>query len=227
MSTEFKRDEVNPTQTPASKSRIPNVTILNIVLLVGLLVLYALQFLPRANNVSASATENVSAGTLTERITDDGAFHIAYVNSDSLMARFSLAQKMRSDLEADQRRMDNDLKRKQQTWQEDVQSFQRQVQLNMVSQENGQKKEQELMQRQQELIQLNDNYANQLMTKEMEMNRELYNKITNMLERYNQEMNFDYILGFSPGGGILYANQKHDITEEIIKRLNQENEVKK
>lgn len=225
MSTENKKEEVTLTETTSPKSRIPNVTILNIVLLVGLLALYALQFLPSARNAIASTGENVSETTISDKIAE-GAFHIAYVNSDTLMARFNLAQKLRTDLEAEQRRLDSDLKKKQQSWQEDVQSFQRQIQLNMLTQENGQKKEEELMQRQQELIQLNDNYANQLMTREMAMNTELYKMITNMLERYNQEMNFDYILGFSPGSGILYANQKHDITEEIIKRLNQENEVK-
>ncbi len=211
-------------QALPEKSRIPNATIINVVLFIGLIVLYVFNFFPRGG--SADLTE---AGIATqEEISDmatilaDGAFNIAFVNSDSLMARYKLAQRMQTEFEAEQRRLDNDLQRRQRTFQEDVESFQRQIQLGMISMEDAQRREQELMMEQQNLLQLNDTYSTNLMRKEMEMNRELYQKITDLLERFNREMGFDYILGFSPGGGILYAHQKHDITNEIVRRLNQE-----
>jgi L-asparaginase / beta-aspartyl-peptidase len=205
------------------KSKIPNVTIINVVLLVGLLVLYVLQFYPNIGSsdvATSSGQVELTGGNGT--VSTPGSFNIAYVNSDTLMANFTLAKRMKANFETEQSRLENDLKRKQSSFQADVESFQRQIQLNLISMEDGQAKEQELMQRQQELIRLNETYTNNLMVKEMEMNRELYAKITDLLERYNEEMNYDYILGFSPGGGILYAHKKNDITADILQRLNSE-----
>jgi len=206
-----------------ARAKIANGTIINVVLFLGLIVLYVLNFWPPAGQKA----DNPVQEELTEltQILDDGSFNIAYVDSDSLMARYTLAAKLREELETEQRRLENDLQRKQLSFQEDVESFQRQIQLGMITAEDGQVKEQELMQRQQDLIQLNDTYTNQLMMREMEMNQELYGNITDILERYNQEMNYDYILGFTPGGSILYANKKHNITEEIISRLNREQDA--
>jgi outer membrane protein len=206
-----------------ARSKIANGTIINVVLFLGLIVLYVFNFWPPTkNDAKTPVTEELNE---LSQIIDDGSFNIAYVDSDSLMARYTLAAKLREELEAEQRRLENDLQRKQLSFQEDVESFQRQIQLGMITAENGQVKEQELMQRQQDLIQLNDTYTNQLMMRELEMNTELYGKITDILERYNQDMNYDYILGFTPGGGILYANKKHNITEEIVSRLNKEQDA--
>ncbi len=208
------------TPVPA-KSKIPNVTIINVVLLTGLLVLYALQFYPHGTEKKTEPTTETQIADLSEIIAE-GSFLIAFVNSDTLMANYKLAKKMRSDFETEQKRLEGDLKRREQSFQADVESFQRQVQLGMLNQESGQAKEQELMLRQQEIMQLRETYTSRLMAREVDMNRELYLKITGLLDRFNQEAQFDYILGYSPGGGILYANKKHDITREVLNRLNQE-----
>jgi len=227
MSEENKNNETNQpqtTETIPAKSKLPNATIINVVLFVGLLVLYVLHFYPTGkSDQTMNEVEAEEFAELQERIAD-GAFNIAFVQSDSLMANYKLAQRLRSDFEAEQRRLEGDLQRKQRSFQEDVESFQRQVQLNILSGQNAQNKEQELMLRQQELIQLNDTYTNRLMLREMDINKELYKRITDLLENLNKEMNYDYILGFSQGGGILHAHKKHDITALVLRLLNQEYE---
>lgn len=227
MSTENNQGETNQMSKEevgvSKRSKIPNVTIINVVLLVGLLVLYALYFYPTLTSPNATVLADESA-QIEEKIAGE-ALDIAYVNSDTLMSKYTLAKKMRADFETEQKRLENDLKNKQTSFQTDVETFQRQIQQGSISMEEGQAREQELMQRQQEIIQLNDTYSNRLMMQEMEMNQDLYQKITDLLGRYNQEMDYDYILGFSPGGGILYASKKHDITEDILKRLNDEHDA--
>ncbi len=212
----------NPKPEIPKSSRIPNGTIINVVLFLGLIVLYALQFFPAKGTQDELAPFQESE---MEEITDklaEGAFNIAFVNSDSLMANYHLAIEMREGFEAEQRRLENDLERRQRNFQAEVQSFQNEIQTGAISMDAAQVKEQELMQKQQELIELNDTYSNRLMRQEMEMNNELYQRITELLERFNEEMGYDYILGFSPGGGILYAHNQHDITPEITRRLNEE-----
>ncbi|MFN3555536.1 MAG: OmpH family outer membrane protein [Bacteroidales bacterium] len=222
MSTEINTPgSTEPTRTEIpARSRISNVTIINVVLFVGLIVLYVLNVFPLRGTGSVSGIEDEMT-ELSERIAE-GAFNIAYVNSDSLMARYKLASAMREEMQQEQRRLETDLQRRQRSFQTEVETFQRQLQFGSISMENAQVKEQELMQQQQELMQLNDTYTNRLMRKELEMTTDLYEKITEFLKRKNETWGFDYILGYSPGGGILYANSQHDITDMVVEKLNQE-----
>lgn len=224
MTTETNTPESANNKSPEipAHSKISNGTIINVVLFIGLIVLYVVNFLPSKDDDLVAGTEmEQEMGEITTRL-DEGAFYIAFVDSDTLMAHYKLANKMRQDFEQEQRRLENDLQRRQRAFQTEVETFQRQIQAGSISMENAQVKEQELMQMQQELMQLNESYSSRLMAKEMEMNIELYQKITDLLSRFNREMGYDYILGFSPGGGILYAKEKHDITKKVLKKLNEE-----
>jgi outer membrane protein len=221
MSTENQNQEQvgkQETEIPA-KAKISNGTIINVVLFIGLIVLYVFNFVPTTSRQEATADEELAV--IAERIAD-GSLNIGFVKSDSIMANYRLAVKMREDFESEQRRMDSDLQRRQRSFQTEAETFQRQVQTGAISMENAQRKEQELMQMRDDLIQLNETYTSSLMAKELEMNTELYGKITELLERYSKEAGYDYILGFSIGGGILYASNQHDITNIVLNVLNSE-----
>jgi Skp family chaperone for outer membrane proteins len=221
MSTENNSNQPN---TQIFRSKISNGTIINVVLFIGLIVLYTLNFLPVSSH---ETTTERSEGSVQFAERSDGSLHIGFVKSDSIMANYKLAVQMRSEFEVEQRRLDNDLQRRQRSFQTEVEKFQNQIQTGAISMENAQKKEQELMQQRDELMQLNDNYTNRLMVKEVEINNELYGKITSLLEVYSKEMGYDYILGFAPGGGILYAGAQHDITQQVLEKLNREHDSKK
>ncbi|NNM16685.1 MAG: OmpH family outer membrane protein, partial [Bacteroidia bacterium] len=53
-------------------------------------------------------------------------------------------------------------------------------------------------------------------------NDSLFMRIENFIEKYNQEKGYTYILGHQRGGGILYANDSLDITDEVVRRMNEE-----
>ena len=72
------------------------------------------------------------------------------------------------------------------------------------------------------LIDLRDMYTEQLAMDEYEMNVILVDSITNFLKRYNQYNNFDYVLGYSIGGGILLAKDTFNITSEVLAAMNLE-----
>ncbi|MFP4288609.1 MAG: OmpH family outer membrane protein [Bacteroidales bacterium] len=199
-------------------SIISNGTIINVVLFIGLIVLYVFRFLPFEETETEQLQEEVMQGTADQ--IEQVKLNIAYVDSDSLIQNFQLAETLQRDFEQEQRRLENDLQRRQTQFQQEAETFYQQVQTGAISADQAQIREQELMQKQQELVQLNETYTNQLRNKEMQMNIELYGEITSLLEELNQELDYDYILGFSPGGGILYADDKHDITNQVIQRLN-------
>lgn len=199
-----------------SANKLSYTTVINLVLFFGLIILYALYFAGLRGNGS-----NDQVNELAKEV-EEGTARIAYISSDSLMANYELAKKMREDFEQEQTNLENDLSRRQRNFQAEVEKFQRDIQAGTISMELAQAKEQELMQTQQELYQLNDSFSSRLMQKEMEMNNELLDKITEFLARYNEEYGYDYILGFSRGGGILYAKDQHDITYDVLLKLNEE-----
>ncbi len=225
MTTENSNTETTNNNQPEipSRSKISNGTLINVVLFIGLVILYIFIFLPSSDQETIDDKE---IALISERVAD-GSLNIAFVNSDSLMANYQLALEMREEFESEQQRLEADLQRRQRNFQTEVETFQRQIQSGAISMENAQVKEQELMQKQQEIIQLNDTYSNRLMTKEVEMNTDLYQKITELLGRHSTALGYDYIMGFSPGGGILYANTRHDITFEVLEKLNNEYEASK
>jgi outer membrane protein len=204
-------------QQPEVKKRLPVISIIQLLLFIGLIVLYALFFL----NKDRKSVQQESLVALKDSI-EGAKSSIAYIRSEVLLADYALAIKMRADFEAEQTQMENDLSRRQRTFQNEVESFQRGISNSTIGMEQAQIKEQELMAKQQELIQLNDTYRERLARKEYEMNLELLEKISEFLERYNQETAYDYILGYTPGGGILYADEQHDITAHVLERLNAE-----
>jgi outer membrane protein len=205
---------------PANARRIPFTTLINLLLFVGLVVLYALYFLQLKGPADEEDTQE-QLTEMQEQIARAGA-SFAYVSSDRLMEEYDLAIRMREEFEGEQRRLESDLERRQRTFQNEVERFQQNIQAGTISMDQAQIREQELMQMQQELIQSSDTYRERLARKEFEMNLELLEKISEFLGRYNREAGYDFILSYSTGGGILFADPRHDITAEVVERLNNE-----
>ena len=64
--------------------------------------------------------------------------------------------------------------------------------------------------------------ANDLGEDEAKKNEELYNNISTYIQKYNRENGYHFVLGYSKGGGILYANPDFDVTRQLIAGLNKE-----
>lgn len=221
MSSEnSKPDEVGPIQPPQkpkARRQISFASLINVLLFCGLIVLYALYFF----KLDRTVDQQEELVEMKERV-EGATSSIAYVNSELLLEQYELAIKMRTDFEREQARLENDLNRRQRTFQSDVEGFQRSINAGTISIDRAEVREQELMQVQQELIQLSETYRERLGRKEFDMNVELLSKISDFLERYNQEQGYDFILGYTRGGGILYADRRHDITFDVLNRLNSE-----
>ena len=219
MEKKEKTEQGAPGRDPASGGMNKGM-IINVVLFLGLVVLYGLHFMGSPAGEERDAVEIPAV----ERKIDDATHAIAYVNNEILMEQYHMAIDMREEFEAEQRQLETDLERRQRTFQNDVERFQQQIQAGTVGMEEAQLMEQELMQRQQDLMQLNETYMDRLARKERELNEELLEKISDFLERYNQDKGYDFILGYARGGGILFADQAYDVTTEVLEQLNDEYE---
>lgn len=219
MSTEPMQQDTQPAGPPTRKNRrVPYTTVINLVLFVGLIIIYALFFMQKGADETDQQDQLVE---MSERISEAGA-SIAYINSEVFMEEYALAIKMREDFEGEQRRLEGELERRQRNFQTEVERFQQNISTGAITMDQAQIREQELMQMQQELIQLSDTYRERLAVKEYEMNLELLENISDFLERYNLEAGYDFILNYTPGGGILFAKPTNEITREVLDRLNDE-----
>ena len=194
--------------------------IINILLFVGLIGLYGLHFWGDTA-VKDVAVEPVHMPAVERKIVE-ATHNIAYVDNDILLDGYKLAIELSAEFESEQRRLENDLERRQRNFQIEIERFQRDIERGHVTMDEARVLEQELMIQQQDLMQLGETYRERLAIMEFQMNSELLDRIRDFLDRYNAEKGYDFILGYARGGGILYANKKHDITAEVLERLNRE-----
>ncbi len=214
MSEEKNEQIINSDNNTETSKKLNISVILNIVLLVGLIVLYVLYFTGYPEKEIADKDKVESKR--------DAGINIGFVDTDQLIENYDLAQKLKDDMLAEQNRLESDLTLKQREFQQEVENFQRQIQQGFITAEEAQRKEQELMQRQQQLMMLNEEYSQKLRQKEIDFNNELFDSITNFVERNKELFGYELILNYSSGGGVLYGEKSYDITEQFIEKLNKE-----
>lgn len=208
-------NDQNPEAPVALQSKKNNsnliLTIINVVLLAGLVVLYFL-VLQKDDSMPVKAVQKASSGSVT----------VAYVNSDSILAHYDLVKQMKDELEKNTVKYESELKNKQSAFEKDAAYFQDQVNKKTISEASAQEVYSSLMAEQQKLYELREKYSAELAQKEFDMNQLLMDSLNNFLKRYNEKMNFDYIFSYNRGGSILTANDSLDITNEVLKLLNEE-----
>ena len=197
---------------PAGNKINPLMLALNLLMLVGIIILFVLHF------AGSGSKGNTVSGALHKA--NKGAISVAFVNNDSILSHYELVKKMRADLEAKGKRLEGEVAAKQQAFEKDAAYFQEQVKKKAISDQSAQEIYGQLQQNQQSIYQLRDRYTAELQQSEMDMNVALIDSVMNFLKRYNDKYKFDYILGFTKGGNILYANDTLDVTNDVIKELN-------
>lgn len=188
--------------------------ILNIITPIGVIVLFVLYFTGHPGLYSSDTKLKKSS------------MAIGFVNSDSIMINYELVKVMTTDLEAKQKKAEDNFAIQQKSFETQVIEYQKKMQANLLSIDQAKSTEKLLGQQQQTLLDLKDQLSQALAEEELKMNIALQDSIMNFLKRYNRKHNYDYILGFSKGSGILFANDSLDITKEIIEGLNKEYNTK-
>lgn len=188
---------------------------LNAILLVAA-ILFALQFI----KLSSSLEEEIPVKAIK---TAKGGMAIAYVNVDSLIEQYKLVKDLQTGFDAQREKMQKDMMAKQTQFERDVRSFQNNAQ--SMSASEAERLEKSLGARQQQLMQLEQQYTNQLGEQEIKMKQHITDSIVNYLNKRFKNK-FDYILGYTNGGGILYANEAYNITSVVLQSLNKQYEKK-
>lgn len=181
----------------------------NIVLTLAVAVLFFLHFSSKPDGSSSVADGAVVAGRRT-----------VYVQVDSLLKNYDFFKETKKELENKNFQLENELNTKGKSLQNEVAFFQQKAQT--MTPEQARSIEAQLMKKQQDLVAYRDQSAQALQQEEGRKNEQLYKNIRAYMEKYNKENGYEYVLGYSLGGGILFANPSLDVTQKIIDGLNKE-----
>jgi outer membrane protein len=181
--------------------------ILNAVLFVAVAVLYYLHFSPKSNAV---AEENAAT-------TSD--LKIAYIKSDSVLKYYEFFNVNKEKLETKGKKLDQDFRNRAQSLQNDINAYQRNVGTMTIGQAKA--VEEDLGKKQQNLQLYQRSLEQEIMTDQAKMTEELYSKITTYLKLYGEEKGLQVVFKYDPSSDLLYGGKTIDITQEVIKGLNE------
>lgn len=190
----------------------------NIVLLIGLVLIYIFHF----TGIGAKNPNRVNPNASMPVIAEDGQLKIAFVDSDSLLAKYQYAIDLQEELNKYKDAQEKSYQQQMTKFQNDYQNYLKTGENMTLSQQQA--TEAELKQRADKLATLEQELAAKVMQKQMDSNIELLNRIFAFVREYNADnQQFDIILrktfNDSPS---LYMNPAMDITDEIIEGLNNE-----
>lgn len=178
---------------------------LNAVLLVAVGVLYYFQF-------SGTKSGN-AAGTI-----GGSPSKIAYINSDSVLKYYEFTKVNVSKLEEKGKRMEQDLKNRAMSLQNEIENYQRTR--NSLTIGQAQAIEEDLGKKQQNFQMYQQSAAQQIDEDQNKMSRELYEKVTMFLNKYGKDNGLQMVLKYNPSSDLLFVSDSLDITKQVVEGLN-------
>ena len=158
-------------------------------------------------------------GTVAEK-SNDVRTGIAYIELDSVIARFDMASDKSTELEEKTRNSEAELSSKSQAFDRDVRDYQNKVQKGLITRATAAEMEQTLQQQQQSLIARRDEMAYNLNEESLVAQRQVLEYINQYLIEFNADRGYEYILAKQFPGPILYSDTTLDITEDVVAGLN-------
>ena len=134
--------------------------------------------------------------------------------------RYAYYQQASKELEEKQGKLDTELGGRFRALQNEAVALQQKA--STLTQEQGQQAEQQLMRKQQDLEQYRARLGQQFLEDQRKKNEEIYETIAQYLRKRNESTRYDYVLGYTKGANVLFANDSLDITQRVIEELNQE-----
>jgi outer membrane protein len=190
--------------------------IVNIALIAAVAVLYILHF-----TGGKTVMKEEKKQTDNSLIAGDFSRDIYYINFDTVLANYGMYLDMQDQLERMAKTSEAELAAKDKAFQKEVADYQSQMQKGLLLRSEAQEREQQLATIQQQLIKLQENLRLDLAEQQLVANRKVLDSIMRFLAEIQNEYGYKIVLGTQFGGGVLYADSELDITQRVIKGLNE------
>ena len=186
-------------------------TILSVIALVLIGILFYLHFSQKNGKVSSPAAK--STGTQ-----EAANFKIAYFDIDSLQEHYDYFKDISTEIKGKENSITSELTRMQSNFQSKIKEWQQRGQ-NMTQSE-GEAAQREYAQMQQRYEQRQVTLEQDFQKHKVEKMNDVRKRIEDYLKEYNKEKGYAFILSYEPGFMLYYKDSVYDITNDVIKGLN-------
>jgi outer membrane protein len=194
--------------------------ILNVILLAAVIGLYVKVF----SGSKKSTPTNVNVKKDSSQISTSTA--IAYVELDSLNEKITYIKNRREELEREQKAIETDWRNGYTGLENKKNDFLKKG--SAITQQEAEKFQGVLMQQQQEIDAKKQNLNQALSEKSYKFMDDLQKKLKDFLSDYNKDKKYQYILTTGTGMDyMLYKDESSNITDEVIKGMNELMNAKK
>lgn len=205
--------EDNPPRKPHHDRKPFLLYGMNIAALLGVIVLFVLFF----------TVEKKSKPTFPKTL---DKITYAFVNTDSIMEHYDFVLDVQVDLAKYEQILQNQYTTAATSFKKEYDDYIKRASAGLLTLDQQKKTEEKLSERQQEIGEMEQKLAMQLQEEKLKKNMEVHDTIVNYIKRYNEQKNYTFIFEKSYGGGLLFADPALEITDDILKGLNEDYEKK-
>ncbi|MFV0522458.1 MAG: OmpH family outer membrane protein [Mangrovibacterium sp.] len=183
--------------------------ILNVVLIIAVITLFALHFTSN-KQVAGNISSNLSSRDIT----------IAYVNTDSILLNYELSQVLHEEFTKNQTSYTDEYSKKRSAWESKAARFQEKLQRGgFLTEQRANEEREQLTNEQNDLVKLDHELSTKLSDMQNENSSQLVDSIMSAIKRYNKDKKYSYIFSAS---GVLIGDGSTNITADILKMMNDE-----
>ena len=193
--------------------------ILYVILFSAVGIVLSLQFSRTEPSLEIKET---SQNTLNNTIDSLNILKVAYVNSDTVSKYYKFAIKIQKDLTKKRSEAEKQIKNKYYAYERLVKDYEKAAPI--MGDREKMEKAQNIRLLEQEIMQVEQQLSSKVSKEELKITQDYIIKTNDFMQVIGQRLGYDYVMSYRLGGEMLYANPNHDISDEIIKLLNQQYE---
>lgn len=152
----------------------------------------------------------------------EGSVSVAYVRMDSLLLNYNVYKTMSEELLKQEESARATLNQKAVELQREMEDFQMKLENRaFLSEERARAAQDNILRKQRNLQELTVKMEQDLVTKQKQMNDQLAATVDSVINVYNSEKGFTFILSTAGTDNILYGEKSLNITNDVLQLLNQ------
>lgn len=185
-----------------------------------LVALWAVAVVGLLTNCKSNNSGNTTKDASQSNTQISSSFTAAWINVDTLINNYDMYFDMQKELEESGRKSEAELTTKSRDFEREATDFQNKVQKGLVTRSQAEQLQQTLAGKEQELYRLRDELRAKIAEEQQVKLRLIQQSITDFLVEYNKSKGYHVILSSTFGGPLLYGHPSLDITQDVLKGLN-------
>lgn len=206
------------------------------ILAIAIIVLYILHFSQDPsqkttveNKVGQEDSVKVSEETPKEN-KKSTELNFAYVNVDTLLKKYEYYNVIQNQIESKRASFEATFRNRQKSLQQESMAFQQSVQAGTIDEQTARQTYESLQQKEQAFMQDGKKQEENLLKESEALSKKLNEKVSSFLKKFAEQNGYDMIFSFSLNStsvGVMHGSPQLDVTNEVVKGLNEEYQAEK